>query len=451
MPPSKKNGDIKTPSQKQTLHHFFNGASATRSSTSAPATKSRHSKSTNAKQSIRTTSHQEIIVIDSDSDDDVVEFVETLNTKKRRLSPKCTDHTSNLDPLLHIQTASASDSSSGSKEDALSIIPKALVVDSKNNATSTKSDQTSFGTPLLLMPTRPEETSKGLSSFGNSYLLGPLNSQNSVSSRLDPYASEQSSSVRPLENNSLELDPTLDSWENGDDEDVEFITEDIYGIQENKTSISGCGDGTVNKNDKQHDDGLDSWDNVSFCFVFWFDILYLPPTYFNCFQDMVNDLFLPPDDDAVTSTSSPKIPVQTSDRPSTLIGPQEPTSCDGKRPQRTTHSNAFSVLMTSFKENEVWKEAAIAERMVQENSKGGRRKAPFYKVLQGMSIAVDAFKYGAIPGVTAYFLTSVPNFASITSHIADPVPSATLILITTPIFLLLGSMAIYIARKAPPI
>jgi len=74
-------------------------------------------------------------------------------------------------------------------------------------------------------------------------------------------------------------------------------------------------------------------------------------------------------------------------------------------------NNAFSVLMSSFKENAAWKEADVAEdrtfRPVKAN--GGRRKAPFYKVLQGMPIAVDAFKYGAIPGVAAYFLTFVFN------------------------------------------
>lgn len=74
-------------------------------------------------------------------------------------------------------------------------------------------------------------------------------------------------------------------------------------------------------------------------------------------------------------------------------------------------SNAFSFLMSSLKENEIWKEATIAKDRYYrtQTSKGGRQKAPFYKVLQGMPIAVDAFKYGAIPGVTAYFLTFVFN------------------------------------------
>lgn len=69
--------------------------------------------------------------------------------------------------------------------------------------------------------------------------------------------------------------------------------------------------------------------------------------------------------------------------------------------------NAFSILMSSHKENNAWKEAENVEdrsfRATKAN--GGRRKAPFYKVLQGMPIAVDAFRYGEIPGVTSYFLT----------------------------------------------
>ncbi|KAI1791850.1 DRMBL-domain-containing protein [Ganoderma leucocontextum] len=69
--------------------------------------------------------------------------------------------------------------------------------------------------------------------------------------------------------------------------------------------------------------------------------------------------------------------------------------------------NIFTTLMTSYKENEAWKEASTVEdrdfRATKAN--GGRRKAPFYKVMQGMPIAVDAFRYGAIPNVIAYFLT----------------------------------------------
>lgn len=82
---------------------------------------------------------------------------------------------------------------------------------------------------------------------------------------------------------------------------------------------------------------------------------------------------------------------------------------DPKTPIKSNEidSNAFSVLMSSHKENEAWKEAAVVEdRNFRPNKgNGGRRKAAFYKVLQGMPIAVDAFRYGSIPNVNAYFLT----------------------------------------------
>ena len=84
-------------------------------------------------------------------------------------------------------------------------------------------------------------------------------------------------------------------------------------------------------------------------------------------------------------------------------------SCDGQ--VKPGGNNAFSILMSSGKETEAWKEVSI-DKTPGPKKGSGRRKAPFYKVLQGMPIAVDAFNFGEIPGVTAYFLTSVRRFIS---------------------------------------
>ena len=96
----------------------------------------------------------------------------------------------------------------------------------------------------------------------------------------------------------------------------------------------------------------------------------------------------------------------TNNTPSPRDSPPPPAPSGSKE---SVGSNAFSILMSSHKENNAWKEAETAEdrnfRATKAN--GGRRKAPFYKVLQGMPIAVDAFRYGEIPGVTSYFLTCV--------------------------------------------
>lgn len=75
--------------------------------------------------------------------------------------------------------------------------------------------------------------------------------------------------------------------------------------------------------------------------------------------------------------------------------------------------------MSNHKENAEWKVAEldsaranskiVASHEIKSENKGkgkaGRRLAPFYKVMQGMPVAVDAFRYGKIPGVTSYFLT----------------------------------------------
>lgn len=85
-----------------------------------------------------------------------------------------------------------------------------------------------------------------------------------------------------------------------------------------------------------------------------------------------------------------------------MVTQQAFVSCDAQ----VKPNNAFSILMSSRKETEAWKEASIGKTSGPKQG-SGRRKAPFYKVLQGMPIAVDAFNFGEIPGVTAYFLTSV--------------------------------------------
>ena len=102
---------------------------------------------------------------------------------------------------------------------------------------------------------------------------------------------------------------------------------------------------------------------------------------------------------------SPSPPAPSAAGPSRVFVKQEPG----------TQGGVFSRLMTSHKENEAWKEASAAEdrNFRPTKANGGRRKAPFYKVMQGMPIAVDAFRYGSIPNVTAYFLTYVCERAHI--------------------------------------
>lgn len=433
---------------KVTLHNFFNAGS---SSSAKESGKTR----TPAKSTHPKPPELDIIVIDSDSDDEPVEIIRTLkvtSSKKRRRLSESSGEVEFVDPAplrrktfagIVEEQQKAGDREGKDIQHKLSDSSSAPTLNhptenvlgypSSSHLTSplkesSKTTVASFGTPSLLLinstttKTNPTSTSRTLS-FGAPFLLRPRDTQpqSSLSHVSCPSADNRDPSYNDEESPGETDFSTVvnDDWGMGDDENelLRSLGDEVEDdFEELRVNTSRNSSGPISVADSEVllrcllcDRSLEGWSqSVSSSLVLYHNDPV--KARYQELQTHINECLDSTHPPTSATKSSPTAVAKelrplTSLPPPQVQGPLKLISCDGKT--EPSGNNAFNMMMSSHKENEAWKEASVAEDRNFRATKGngGRRKAPFYKVLQGMPIAVDAFRYGSIPGVTAYFLT----------------------------------------------